>query len=197
MGRKVIKMVDLQITPKQSSFAVQMEYATILSKSDLIPVAFRNKPSDILIAQEYGKELGLSPIKSLFEIYIVDGVPSISGKYLQQQILQAGWDVDFEVKGKVEDGTLEILMTGKKDDKTKTVSKTLKWAAQQGLAGKKNWTKDPIRMLQWRCVSEFANFYLLGSAGLYTKEEVLDMDMKPKIVNPVKIEAKKIEKENK
>jgi hypothetical protein len=190
-------MVDLQITPKQSSFAVQMEYATILSKSDLIPVAFRNKPSDILIAQEYGKELGLSPIKSLFEIYIVDGVPSISGKYLQQQILQAGWDVDFEVKGKVEDGTLEILMTGKKDDKTKTVSKTLKWAAQQGLAGKKNWTKDPIRMLQWRCVSEFANFYLLGSAGLYTKEEVLDMDMKPKIVNPVKIEAKKIEKENK
>lgn len=69
----------------------QMEYAKILLSSGALPIQYKkDKPEAVVLAANYGRELGFSFIASLKNIYFVNGNPSISTQAMVALLLQKG-----------------------------------------------------------------------------------------------------------
>ena len=62
-----------------TSWAEATQLAKDISKSDLVPLNYRNKPDQILCAIQYGAEIGFSPFQALQSIVIISGKASLSG----------------------------------------------------------------------------------------------------------------------
>lgn len=61
------------------SLAELMEMAQAVSKSALVPPAYRDKPGDIVVAVQMGAEVGLAPLQALQSIAVINGRPAIYG----------------------------------------------------------------------------------------------------------------------
>lgn len=56
-----------------------MKFSDIISKTDMIPQDYKNKPGNILVAMQMGMEVGLPPLQALQGIAVINGRPSIWG----------------------------------------------------------------------------------------------------------------------
>jgi hypothetical protein len=65
------------LTPTTIKEAI--EFAELLSKSSLIPKEFVGNPGNIIVAIQWGAELGLAPMQAMQSIAVINGRPSIWG----------------------------------------------------------------------------------------------------------------------
>jgi len=56
-----------------------MELANMLSSSNLVPKPYQNKPADVLVACQWGAEIGLKPLQSLQNIAVINNIPAVWG----------------------------------------------------------------------------------------------------------------------
>jgi len=56
-----------------------MEFSQMLSKSAMVPKAYQGKPEDIMVAVQWGYEIGLAPMQALQNISVINGKPSVYG----------------------------------------------------------------------------------------------------------------------
>jgi hypothetical protein len=56
-----------------------MDYAEMVAGTDMIPAAYRGKPGNVLIAMDWGREIGLSPLQALQNIAVIGGRPAVWG----------------------------------------------------------------------------------------------------------------------
>jgi hypothetical protein len=134
----------------QITLETQLAYATEIAKSGLIPKDFQKRPENVLVAIEWGRELGLSPIASLNEIYVVHGSPSLSAKSMLTLARRAGHRV--RVTSEPESATCEIVRADDPDF-PHTVTYTLDDARRAGLMTNSGWKNTPATMLRWRAVA--------------------------------------------
>ena len=155
-----------------------MDFSNMLAKSNIVPDGFKNKPADILVAIQWGMELGLQPMQALQNIAVINGKPSVWGDALLA-IVRANprcLGVHEEIKGDVATCTIKRQHAdGSVEPVTATFS--MKQAAKAGLSGKKGpWTSYPERMLQMR-----ARGFAIRDAfpdllkGIITAEEAQDI----------------------
>jgi hypothetical protein len=163
-----------QVQAEQVNINMALAFAETIAKSDIVPEAYRGKPANILVASEFGKQYNLSPVQSMYSINVIQGRPSFQAQFILGVMRNNGYDLGFTAAGSYEKKDLAVTITDKKSENS--VTKTIKWAAQMGLAGKDNWQKQPETMLKWRAVSEFARFYApeLFIGGVYTPDELLE-----------------------
>ena len=69
---------------KHQGFAPQtmteaIEFSSMLSRSQMVPKNYQNKPEDILVAVQWGYEIGLAPLQALQAISVINGKPSVYG----------------------------------------------------------------------------------------------------------------------
>lgn len=146
-----------------------MEQAALLSKSNLVPKAFRGKPADIVIALLWGEEVGLGPTSSLSYIDVIEGNATINAEGSNALIRRAGHSLTIDVTND------RAVVKGKRSDTgdEMTVTWTMQMAKDAGLANKQVWKQYPQAMLTSRAVSQisralFADVFL----GItYTPEE--------------------------
>lgn len=146
-----------------------MEQASLLSKSNLVPKAFRGKPADIVIALLWGEEVGLGPTSSLSYIDVIEGNATINAEGSNALIRRAGHSLTIDVTND------RAVVKGKRHDTgdEMTVTWTMQMAKDAGLANKQVWKQYPQAMLTSRAVSQisralFADVFL----GItYTPEE--------------------------
>ncbi len=84
----IVREGAFDLTPRSLSEAIQL--AEMMGKSALVPEQFRNKPGDILIAVQYGAEVGLKPLQSLQGIAVINGRPTIWGDAALGVVLNSG-----------------------------------------------------------------------------------------------------------
>lgn len=65
------------LSPKSLDEALRM--ADLMSKSDIVPKQFIDKPGNILVAIQWGMELGLKPMQAMQNIAVINGRPSLWG----------------------------------------------------------------------------------------------------------------------
>jgi hypothetical protein len=65
------------LTPKSLDEAIR--FAEILSKSDIVPKDFKGNSGNILVAIQWGLELGLQPMQAMQNIAVINGRPSLWG----------------------------------------------------------------------------------------------------------------------
>jgi len=154
-----------------------MEFATVISKSSLIPKAFQGRPSDILVAIQMGREVGLSPIASCQTIAVINGKPSVYGDGLVALCRKSPEfeDIKESIKGEGDDMTA-ICEIKRKGQSWATFTFSMADAKRARLTNKPGpWQDYTSRMLKMRARGfalrdTFAD--MLG--GLITTEEAKD-----------------------
>ncbi len=64
---------------RPANFEELWRFATLISKTDMVPKEFSNNAGKILAAVQMGHELGLPPMQSLQHIAVINGRPSLWG----------------------------------------------------------------------------------------------------------------------
>ena len=157
------------------SLTEAMEFSEVLSKSGLVPDAYRGKPANVLVAIQWGYEVGLPPMQALSNINVINGKATLWGDglvavckkhpdYYGMKEWLEGDTAYCSVKRKVKDTVEETLREFSIEDATKA-----------GLMNKMNWKNYAKRMLQQR-----ARGFALRDAfpdaikGIITTEESID-----------------------
>lgn len=144
-----------------------------VARSNLLPAAYRGKPTETAIAMLYGAEIGLPPMTSLQRIVVVEGKPTLDAQGMVARIRGDGHSLSGEM------GPAEAIVIGVRADTgdTMTVRWTIEMARAAGLANKDVWKKYPASMLWARAVSQLARALfadvLMGVS--YTPEEMQDV----------------------
>jgi hypothetical protein len=147
-------------------------------------------PEVALIRLQAGLELGLTPIWSLTNIFVVNGRPTVYGDALLG-IVRAHRDfadIRETLQGEGDD-MVAICEIDRKGQSTTARRFSVKDAKRAGLWGKSGpWASYPMRMLQmraraWACRDAFAD----ALRGLGVSEEIRDIEPKP-------IQAREIER---
>lgn len=56
-----------------------IQFSEMLAKSQMVPRQYQNKPEDIMVAVQWGYEIGLAPLQALQNISVINGKPSVYG----------------------------------------------------------------------------------------------------------------------
>jgi hypothetical protein len=177
------------------NFSELMTFADMASKTELVPINFKGKPSDIVIACQMGAELGLQPMQSLQNIAVINGRPSIWGDAMLAIV--SGHPDCQDIIEAFDDKTMTATCTVKRRNRADVISKFSKedailaglWQGDRPKVKSKDkagnfyetansspWYKYPKRMLQMR-----ARGFALRDAfpdalrGIITREEAIDM----------------------
>lgn len=155
-----------------------ISFSEMLSKSQMVPKAYQNKPEDVLVAVQWGYELGLAPLQALQNIACINGKPSVYGDaamaLVQNSVICENIEEYFEGEGTA--NPTAVCVAHRKNRTPITAKFSVEDARRAGLWGKQGpWTAYPKRMLQMR-----ARGFALRDAfpdvlkGLITVEEAQD-----------------------
>jgi hypothetical protein len=131
-----------------SNFDEAVRFAEMLAKSTMVPGDFRGKPENIMLALQFGAELGLSPLQSVQSVTVINGRPSIYGDALLAIVRGSPLCEDVIERF---DGDTAICEARRRNQAPVVRSFGIEDAKQAGLWGKQGpWTQYPRRMLQHR-----------------------------------------------
>jgi hypothetical protein len=165
-------------------------FSEMLSKSQMVPKAYQGKPEDVLVAIQWGRELGLAPLQALQNIACINGKPSVYGD-AAMALVQASpvcEDIEEFFEGEGTPNPIAVCIAQRRGRKPVKASFSLEDAKRAGLWGKPGpWQAYPKRMMQMR-----ARGFALRDAfpdvlkGLITAEEAQDFpdEAKPKDITP-------------
>lgn len=175
------------LNPANLDEAIRM--AEIMSKASIVPKDFMGNPGNILIAMQWGMELGLAPLQAMQNIAVINGRPSLWGDAMIG--LVRGSDVCEYVKETVEgEGEQMIAVCRAKrkgqDEEVRTFS--VDDAKLAGLWGKVGpWKQYPKRMLQLRARGfAIRDTFADVLKGMDSAEEQRDIEMQEKDITPAK-----------
>lgn len=129
-----------------------LEMAGVLCKSSLIPKDFQGNAGNVLVAIQWGMELGLAPMQALQSIAVINGRPSLWGDAviaLCKAHPVCEWVREYE-----EDGVAVCVTQRRGDPEPVERRFSMDDAKRAGLLGKPGpWTQYPRRMMQMRARS--------------------------------------------
>jgi hypothetical protein len=162
-----------------------MRFSDILASSTMVPRDFQGKPGNVLVAIQWGREVGLGPLQALQNIAVINGRPSIWGDAALALVRGhpdcASVQEGAEGEGDARYGWCEVTRRGEQPQR-RTFS--IADAKRAGLWGKSGpWTQYPDRMLQLRARG-FAIRDVFPDAlrGVLTREEAEDTPPEPRHV---------------
>lgn len=184
-----------QLVEQKQSFSLApqnmeeaFKFADMLSKSNLVPKDFAQNAGNILVAVQWGAELGLQPMQAMQNIAVINGRPSLWGdsvialvkasplcEYVTEEVTDAGATCKVKRKGEPEQVRYFTV-----DD-----------AKKANLWGKQGpWTQYPKRMLQMRARSwALRDVFPDVLRGMPVAEELQDMQPE-KDVTPIQEDTK-------
>jgi len=168
-----------------------MRFSDMLAKSQMVPKAYQGKPEDVLVAIQWGRELGLAPLQALQNIACINGKPSVYGD-AAMALVQASAvceDIEEYFENEGSPNPVAVCVAKRKGRSPVTVKFSVEDAKRAGLWAKQGpWSAYPKRMMQMR-----ARGFALRDAfpdvlkGLITVEEAQDFPSQPeKDITPAK-----------
>lgn len=152
------------------------KFAEILSKSKLVPKDFEGNQGNILVAIQWGAELGLQPMQAMQNIAVINGRPSLWGDSVIA-LVKASPLCEYVVEEVKENGaTCRVKRRGEPEQiRTFTVDD----ARSANLWGKQGpWSNYPKRMLQMRARSwALRDVFPDVLRGMPIAEELQDMPL--------------------
>lgn len=171
-----------------STITEAIQFSEMLAKSQMVPRQYQNKPEDIMVAVQWGYEIGLAPLQALQNISVINGKPSVYGDaalaLVQASDVCEGVEEYFEAEGTP--NPVAVCVCKRFGRKPVTVRFSVEDAKRAGLWNKQGpWQQYPKRMLQMR-----ARGFALRDAfpdvlkGLITAEEARDFPVETKDITP-------------
>lgn len=174
-------MTDLTAAAPQQGFSLApksldeaMRFAEILSKSSIVPKDFSGNPGNILVAIQWGLELGLQPMQAMQNIAVINGRPALWGDAVIALVRSSPLCEYIYETDDGETATCRVKRRGE-DEQVRTFSMAdAKAANLLGKAGP--WTQYPKRMRQMRARAfALRDVFPDVLRGMPVAEEVQDM----------------------
>jgi hypothetical protein len=167
------------MTKQISNPEERWKFASAISKADLVPKQFHNKPANVFLALDMSERLGITVFEVMQNIYIVHGTPAFSAKYSIALANHSGklkGPIQYAVEGKGETMAVTAYATVRETDQK--ISFTVTWA----MAKAEGWTKNskyktmPDLMLRYRAASLLIRTHMPEvTLGMHTREEIEDV----------------------
>lgn len=162
---------SFSLTP--SSLAEAMEFAGMMAKSSIVPKDYQNNPGNILVAIQWGMEIGLQPLQSMQSIAVINGRPSIWGDAMLALVRSSG--LLESINEEVTD-TKAVCTIKRRGEQEVVREFSMDEAKQAGLAGKNIWSQYPKRMMQMRARAfALRDVFTDVLRGVHVAEEAQDM----------------------
>lgn len=182
-SRNKVTDYSLGIFGTSDNFIMAMQMAKALASSTIVPQTFQKNDANCLIAIEQAQRLHVSPLMVMQNLYVIQGRPSWSAKFLIAAINNSGkfdtelqFDETKDKDGKPFSCTAWAMKNGRKIE---GMTVDMNMAKDEGWLGKNGskWKTMPQLMLRYRAASFFSSLNCPElTMGLYTKEEMLDND---------------------
>lgn len=191
---------EIMTTPQQTAVASKdniyastqafnelFKIGSVMSKTQLVPDNYRNKPEDCTIAIDIANRNGMSPLSVMQNLYVVKGKPTWSGQACIAMLRASkeyehvkpvmvgerntdGWGCYFKAidksDGEVAKGTLVTIQMAKDEG----------WYSKPG----SKWPTMPEQMLQYRAAAFFARIYMPNALmGFSVEGEAEDISLVP------------------
>lgn len=176
---------SLGIFGTSDNFIMAMQMAKALSSSTIVPQTFQKNDANCLIAIEQAQRLHVSPLMVMQNLYVIQGRPSWSSKFLIAAINNSGkFDMELqfdETKDKNGKPFSCTAWTMKNGRRVEGMTVDMDMAKDEGWLGKNGskWRTMPQLMLRYRAASFFSSLNCPElTMGLYTREEIQDNDLK-------------------
>ncbi|RBO54682.1 transcriptional regulator [Rhodovulum sp. BSW8] len=174
------------LTPKNLEQALQL--AEILANSSIVPKDYQGKPGNVLVAIQWGMELGFSPMQAMQNIAPINGRPSLWGDAVLALVRSSGLMVAFKEweENSDTDNPVAFCYAKRVNGEERTTSFSQEDAKKAGLAGKDGpWRNYTKRMRQMRargfCLRDLFTDVL---KGMPIAEEVRDMPTDMRDITP-------------
>jgi hypothetical protein len=177
-----------EFSPQQPTFSLAprdikeaLAFAEMLSKSNMVPKDFMGNPGNILVAVQWGMELGLQPMQAMQNIAVINGRPSLWGDSVIA-LVKASPACEYVIEEVGDDSaTCRVKRRGEPEQERSFSTSDAKAA---GLLGKQGpWSQYKKRMLQMRARSwALRDVFPDVLRGMPIAEEVMDME---KEINPI------------
>ena len=163
---------QIGLTPQSIEEAMKM--ADLLSKSSMVPKDYMNNPGNIIVAIQFGAEIGLPPLQAMQNLSVVNGRPAIWGDAIIALVRGSGLMEDIREDISDTGATCTVKRRGEQP-----VSRTFtaEDAKRAGLYGKQGpWQQYPKRMLQMRARAwALRDVFPDVLRGVHVGEEAQDM----------------------
>ncbi len=156
----------------KDAFEQTQRVAIMLSKSQMIPEKYQNKPQDCFVAIEMAARAGLSPLAVLQNVDVVKGKPRWSGQACMAIINSCGRFRDAHpvytgAKGSDNRACFIRAIRISDGEVVDGTEISMKMAAAEGWMSNPKWKNMPEQMLFYRAAAFFARMYcpseLLGA----------------------------------
>lgn len=160
-----------QLMAHAAAMGAAKQLADALCASELVPEIYRGKPGNGAAAILYGAELGLNPIQSLQQIFVVHGQPAIYARTAVALLKRHGIIVETVSSA---DNAVTVRGTDPRTGQFEESTWTFERAQKAEYTKNKKYTTDPQGMLYAKAAMEVARKLapdvLLGIA--YAREEL-------------------------
>ena len=187
---------SLGIFGTSDNFIMAMQMAKALSSSTIVPSTFQKNDANCLIAIEQAQRLKVSPLMVMQNLYVIQGRPSWSSKFLIAAINNSGkFDMELQFEEtKDKDGKPYscLAWTTKNGRRVEGMEVNMQIAKDEGWLGKNGskWKTMPQLMLRYRAASFFSSLNCPElTMGIYTKEEIEDGDFKEYPIGDMKAQV--------
>lgn len=157
-------------------------FADTLSKSKIVPEAFKENAAACLIALDMANRMRRNPLEVMQAMYIVHGKPSFSSSFLISLINSSGFyePLRFRFSGEGETRSCTAWTLDKRTgEEVEGPEISIKMARAEGWYGKNGskWQTMPEVMLRYRAASFFQRLYCPDvTGGFHTVEEAQDTE---------------------
>ena len=176
---------SLGIFGTSDNFIMAMQMAKALSSSTIVPSTFQKNDANCLIAIEQAQRLKVSPLMVMQNLYVIQGRPSWSSKFLIAAINNSGkFDMELQFEETQDKDGKPFSCTAwttKNGRKVNGMTVDMDMAKEEGWLSKNGskWKTMPQLMLRYRAASFFSSLNCPElTMGLYTREEMQDDDFK-------------------
>lgn len=165
-------------TNNLTSFSQNWNMAVQLSKSDIIPDNYKNKPQNVVIAIGLANQMQLDPFTVMQNLAIIKGKTSWSGSFCKTLIERTGKYKNLELnyvgeKGKDSYGCYLSAVRVSDGKVINGPTVTMQMAKAEKWTSNSKWLTLTDLMLAYRCQSFFCRLYVPEAMnGIYTSEEV-------------------------
>jgi hypothetical protein len=164
-----------------TTFSQLIEFSHIIVKSGLAPKSFKDKNA-VMIAIQFGLEVGLAPMQALQGVAVINGMPSLYGDSAKALCLadpSCVW-IKEGMDGSIKEGNLTAwcLSLRQGHDEPLRTEFSMEDAKLANLWGKEGtWKKYPKRMLMFRARGfNLRDNFTDVMKGFKTAEEVRDYE---------------------
>jgi hypothetical protein len=163
---------QIGLTPQSIDEALRM--AEIMSKASIVPKDYQGNPGNILVAIQWGAEIGLPPLQAMQNLAVINGRPALWGDAVIALVRGSGLleSIQEEIFSDVCTCTVK-----RRGEPPATRSFSVEDAKRAGLYGKQGpWQQYPKRMLQMRARAwALRDVFPDVLRGVHVAEEAQDM----------------------